>query len=66
MHWIHKMKTVGEKRLAQHIPEDGEPKPRAKRNANNLPDAWDDKVSSSWGDRCWKRQRKTHYHVVSM
>lgn len=66
MNWIHKMKTVGAKRQAQCIAEDGEPKPRAKRNPKNIPDAWDDKVTSSWGDRCWKRLRKTPYHIVNV
>lgn len=38
-----------------------EPKARAKRNANNLPDSWDDKNPGR--QRSWKKHRKTQYKL---
>lgn len=41
--------------------DDGEVPPRAKRNANNLPTAWDDVYIHSLDNDNWKRYRKTQY-----
>jgi len=36
---------------------------RCQRNPSHLVNAWDDIDRSSYGDRCWKRHRKTQYKI---
>jgi len=52
---IRRPKTLREKRLSLVEPEFV----RAKRNAKNLPDTWDDKNVQL--QRSWKKHRKTQY-----
>lgn len=48
--------TTNEKRKSFPIQEEGEPKIRAKRNYNNLPTSWDDKITHP--HKSWKYQSK--------
>ncbi len=52
--------TQAERRMAQVV-DPSEPAPRPSRNANALPNAWDDYGRASADDRNWKRFRKTQW-----
>lgn len=52
-------KTTQEKRKSYDCPD--EVKIRAKRNAKNLTDAWDDNFVEKSLYKCWKYKRKTQY-----
>lgn len=57
-------KTNQEARACLDAKEQGV-KVRAKRNRNNLPNAYDDIIVSEWHKRniCWKKKRKNKYSV---
>jgi hypothetical protein len=66
--WFKRPKTLGARRDAQDhhfadLIDDGYevPKVRAKQNAKNLPNAWDDWRRSDLKQRSWKHYRKTQY-----
>lgn len=53
--------TTPERRISFAIAEDGEPAPRAARNATNLPNSYDDIGRSNVECRNWKRFRKQQW-----
>lgn len=58
-HCYRRPKTMNERRQAALIlEEEGEVAPRPTRDANNLPNSWDDYWVSARDDRNWKRYRK--------
>lgn len=61
--YFRRMKTMAARRQAQHVSDD-EPRVRAARSANVLPNSWDDYRNSSRDNDNWKRYRKTQYKVA--
>lgn len=66
MYYYRKIRTNNEHRYnsgyeADRYEDLDLPPVRAKRNNRNLPNGWDDIEDSSYGDRCWKRHRKTQW-----
>lgn len=61
-YWLRLPRSTQERRQSQETWE-GLVKIRAKRNARNLPDAWDDVPRDDFDDRCWKRHRRHQYKV---
>ena len=60
MAYWRNFKTANERRgLGDPDLKEFEVKVRANRNMANLPDSWDDFPVSAYGDRCWKRHRKS-------
>lgn len=56
------IRTTQERRASVHVlAEEGEPPFRAARNTHNLPNYWDDMYHSDWGQKNWKRFRKTQW-----
>lgn len=55
--------TQSERRQDFFYSEDGEPSPsiRPRRRAHHIPTAWDDDIRSDYGNRSWKRHRKTQW-----
>lgn len=58
--WYRKIRTTQERRAAYAYPE----LVRARRNATNLPNAWDDINVKRL--KSWKKHRKTQYHIIDM
>jgi hypothetical protein len=66
MGWMRYPRTTAERRASQgrggEIKIDNyRIKIRARRNVENLTDAWDDGSVSTLGHRSWKRHRKTQW-----
>lgn len=61
MGYLRHPKTTQERRYSC----DYQVKTRAKRNMNNIPNAWDDKPEA-WTGNNWKKHRKTQYRVKSV
>lgn len=56
-HYFRRPGTTQERRQSFAVREEGEPAPRAGRNATNLPNSYDDIGRSSAEGRNWKRYR---------
>lgn len=60
-HYFRKVRTASERRMAQVLcAPDGEPAPRAKRSASNIPHSWDD-IHTRQPVRSWKMHRKNQW-----
>lgn len=60
--YFRRPRTTQERRQAFAVREDKEPAPRARRNATNLPNSYDDIGRSYIEARNWKRYRKHQWH----
>ena len=55
--------TAGARKQAQLL-DPVEPRPRASRSENNIPDNWDDLRNSAYTNRNWKRFRRTRWKAT--
>lgn len=60
-HTLRYPRTQSDRRKAYPVFEDGEPPMRGARTRRALPTCWDDIPRKSFGDKCWKRYRKTQW-----